>query len=257
MAVDDPAVESRTVGAVERTCDLITALQERDGAGVTELANALELSPGAVHCHLATLRKKELVTKEGQTYRLSLRFLDIGEYVKNRVPDIEFIQDELEQLADETGTRAQFVVEERGIGISVAIARSNGTVVPTTRIGMETHLHSSSCGKAILAHLPDERVEWILDYRGLPEKTPDTITDREALREELETVREENVAFNDEERLKGLRAVGVPVRSPDGTVFGSVSVSGTRSRLDDEMFYDELPAVIGNTANILEINAQI
>jgi DNA-binding IclR family transcriptional regulator len=160
-------------------------------------------------------------------------------------------------LADETDTRAQFVVEERGIGISVAIARSNGTVVPTTRIGMETHLHSSSCGKAILAHLPEDRLEWILEYRGLPEKTPKTITDREALFEELENVREENVAFNDEERLKGLRAIGVPVRAPDGTVFGSVSVSGTRSRLDDETFYNDLPAAVGNTANILEINAQI
>lgn len=257
MESNEHKFESRTVQAVETACEIIENLQEMDEAGITELADKTGLSKGAVHSHLATLRKMQFVTKEGSTYRPSLRFLDLGEHVKNRIPIYDVVQTEIEQLAEETETRAQFLMEEHGICVCVCIARGTHAVTPATRVGKRSYLHCAAGGKSILAHLSEDRLDQILDQHGLPALTDNTITDRDELMDELEEVRESNVGLNDEEKLQGLRAVGVPIRGPEGTIYGAVSVSGTTSKLNDELFYERLPEIVGNTANVIEINAQI
>lgn len=257
MASNELETDTRTVKAVETACDIIDFLQENDGAGVTELSNELDVSKSAIHTHLGTLRKKQYVTKEGTNYRASLKFLDLGEYVKNRIPIYDVVQNEIEKLAEEQDLRAQFVVEEHGVNVCVCIARGARAVVPATRVGERSYLHCTAAGKAILAFTPAERIERILDQRGLPKRTNNTITDRDELYAELEDVRERRVAFNDEEKLQGLRAVGVPICGSDGEIHGAVSVSGTTSKLEAARFTEELPDLVGNAANVIEITAQI
>lgn len=257
MATTDDEFGIRTVNAVETAVDIIDFLQENNGAGVTEISNELNISKSAIHTHLSTLRKKQYVIKDSTTYHVSLRFLDLGEYVKNRIPIYDVVEDELEKLAEELNVRAQFVVEEHGYNICVCIARGNQAVTPATRVGERSYLHCTAAGKAILSYMPDERVEEIIDHRGLPRQTTNTITNRAELYDELETVRETKVAFNDEEKLQGLRAVGAPICSSEGDVFGAVSVSDTTSKLDDERFFEEVPIQVGNAVNVIEINAQI
>lgn len=247
---------TRTVNAATTTCRIIDALRELDGAGVTELANHLDLSKGAIHTYLATLEQEEVVRKDGGTYRLSLRFLELGEYVKEQLPVYDVVVPELEKLADQANTRAQFVVEEYGMAIVVHI-EGEDAIVPASTVGDREYLHCIASGKAIMAYLPDDRVERIIDRRGLPGRTENTITNRDELFDELEAVRERGVAFNDEEKIRGLRAVGAPITAPDGTVLGSVSVSGTTSSLQNGRFYDEVPKLAKEAANLIEFNNQV
>jgi DNA-binding IclR family transcriptional regulator len=65
-------------------------------------------------------------------------------------------------------------------------------------------MHLTSAGKAILAHYPRERVEEIIDHRGLDSATPNSITEREALFKELEDIRERGFSFNNQENIEGL-----------------------------------------------------
>jgi DNA-binding IclR family transcriptional regulator len=109
-------------------------------------------------------------------------------------------------------------------------------------------------GKAILAHLPESRVHEILDRHGLPEKTEQTITERDALFEELSEIRERGVAFDREERLSGLRCVAVPILSNSSRVEGALSVSGPTSRMQGERFESELPERLRSAANVIELN---
>ncbi|RRJ31817.1 IclR family transcriptional regulator domain-containing protein [Halocatena pleomorpha] len=62
----------------------------------------------------------------------------------------------------------------------------------------------------MLAAMPDERVDHIIDTHGLPERTVNTITDRDVLHKELATVHEQGYALNDSERIEGMRGIGVP-----------------------------------------------
>lgn len=250
MSSDAP----RTIQSVRHACRVVETLRERGEAGVTDLADELGLAKSAVHGHLSTLREEGFVVKDGRTYRLSLRYLDLAEHVRDRIPRYDVVAEQVEELATQTGEVIHFGVEERGEVVYVTKARGESAVETASGIGKRMPLHSTSLGKAILARLAPERVDEIVERRGLPERTPATITDPETLREELARVRERGYAVDDEERARGLRCVAVPIRSPDGRVLGSISVSSPRSRLRGDRLAHEIPEMVQDAANVVELD---
>ncbi|MFC6988817.1 IclR family transcriptional regulator [Haloplanus sp. GCM10025708] len=166
------------------------------------------------------------------------------------------VQPKIISLAEETQERAQFFVEEHGKIIYVHRVTGANGVDADSRLGRRLPITATAAGKVILAHLPDDRVAEILDDHGFPDLTENTITDREAFLEHLETVRERGYGLNDEEYIKGLRVVSVPVMDPGGDVVGAISVSGPTYRLDDGRFTETLPKKIKATANEIELNSR-
>jgi DNA-binding IclR family transcriptional regulator len=245
----------RTVKGVETACRVLEALRELDGAGVTEVADHVGVSKATAHGHLTTLYKHEFVARDGDDYRVSLRFVDFGEHAKNGVEIHEVATQEVDKLADRTGEVAQYMVEEHGRGVYLHKARGADAVQTASYTGNRKRLHCTALGKAILAHLSEARVRAIADRHGLPEATPATITDVETLLEELATIRERGVAFDDEEILQGLRCVAAPITGQDGDLFGAISVSGPVSRIKGARFREELPELVSGAANVIEINA--
>lgn len=247
--------EPRTVGAVHKAVAIIELLQERNGLGITELASELDLSKATVHHHLTTLLEHELVVKHDTQYKLSLRHLDLGETVKSRLGYYEVVRQEVDDLAEETGELAQFATEEHGRAVYVYKAQGDKAVQTASTIGKREYMHCISLGKAILAHLPEDRVEEIVDMHGLGGFTSQTITSREELHATLEQIRERGYAIDDEEKIEGLRCVAAPVLN-GSEVLGAVSISGPSSRMRGDRFEEELPEVVQRSANVIEINAK-
>jgi DNA-binding IclR family transcriptional regulator len=96
-------------------------------------------------------------------------------------------------------------------------------------LGSRRHLNTTAGGKLVLAHIDDE----VLDRHGLGSMTPNSITDRAGLTEELDTICEDGIAFDDEEAAIGIRSVAVPVGGVNGLI-GTVTVSGPENRLDGD-----------------------
>lgn len=236
-----------------KTFRLLEAIKERDGARVTELATALDMGKSTVHNHLSTLREDEFVVREGTEYRLGLRFLEFGGYVRNRQELYRVAEPEIDRLAEQTGEMASLVTEEHGLGVSLQRSKGSQAVALDTHAGYRCPLHVTAHGKAILAHLPEERVREILDRHGLAARTPETITDEAALFDHLEAVRSQGYSLDDEERMTGLRCVGAPIVA-DGTVEGAISVSAPTGRMRDDRFTDEMPDLVRSTANVIELN---
>ena len=244
-----------TLSTVHRAFTVLDALRELEGARVTELAEHMDLAPSTVHKHLATLESERFVIKEGDEYHVGLGFLDLGTYAKFRKKGYRLCTRKVSEIAEETGERAQFVVEEHGLGIYLDTEASDANAVMIDRRdGVHRHLHSTAAGKAILAEFPSGRVDAILSHHGLPSETRRTITERSELHEELEDVRERGIAFNDEESVEGLRAVGVPVFGPDGMILGAFSVSGPSNRLKGDLFREEIPDLLLGHTNEIELN---
>lgn len=95
----------------------------------------------------------------------------------------------------------------------------------------------------------------MVEERGLPRVTEHTITDEEELFDELETIRDRGIAFNHQEMIHGLVAVGAPIKDQDGNVPGALSVVGPTSRMDEDRFRRELPDMIMRSVNIIEVNS--
>ena len=242
------------VRTTEKTLRLVEALREADGAGVTELANRLGMGKSAVHNHLSTLRKHGYVVKEGDTYRTGLKFLEVGGQRRNRMELYQAAEPKVNELARQSGELCNLMTEEGGVGVYLYRAKGEDAVDLDTYAGRRTNLHNTALGKAVLAHLPRSRVEGIVDRHGLPAETDNSITDEGTLFEELDRVRERGYAVDDEERLKGLRCVAVPVRTSDGRVLGAISISSPRSRMKGERLEREIPEMIQNAANVVELD---
>lgn len=236
------------------TFRIIETLQELNGAGVTEIATHLELPKSSVHNYLSTLVQEEYVVKDGQTYHVGLRFLNLGTHARHRCALYDVAPAEVTALAQETGELANLLVEEHGRGIYLYRAAGDEAINVDAHTGYRVYLHNTALGKAMLAHLPPEKVDQVLDRHGLPQTTDHTITDADALAAELAEIRERGVAFDREERIDGIRCVAAPLTSDSGHALGAISLSGPTSRLRDERFEDEFPALLMDAANVIELN---
>ncbi|MFC7029190.1 IclR family transcriptional regulator [Halomicroarcula sp. GCM10025710] len=191
------------IKSVQTALAVIETLYERDGARVDEVADAVDVSKSSAHRHLTTLERENYVVREGDEYVLSLQFLELGDYVGGRKGIFRLAEPKVREIADETGERAQFVVEEHGYVRYVHRATGDRAVKTTSGVGKRVRMHAVAAGKAILAELPEERVRNIIAERGLPAFTEHTITDEARLFEELGDIRERGVAFADEELVEG------------------------------------------------------
>jgi DNA-binding IclR family transcriptional regulator len=162
--------------------------------------------------------------------------------------------EKVRDLAERTDERAQFVIEEQGRGVFLYCESGAQAVKTGSGTGKRMYLHSTSAGKSILAHLPESEIETIIDEWGLPAVTSNTITDRETLFEELAEIRDRGYAFNNEENVEGLHAVGAPLILEDQGVIGALSISGPTHRMKGETFTQELPNLLLGTINELELN---
>jgi len=83
-------------------------------------------------------------------------------------------------------------------------------------VGRPCPLHCNAAGKAILATLPERKLQRIVFQNNLPSITENTITDPDELLRELEAIQETDVAFSTEEAVIGMRGIASPVVGPSG-----------------------------------------
>ncbi len=246
----EPNHPVRTVG---RTFEILEVIQKLDGAGVSEIADRVDIGKSGVHNHLTTLTNCEYVDKEGDEYHIGLAFLGLGAYARNRTPIYDTAQSQADELAEETGELVNLLVEKNGKGIYLYQAKGDNAVELDTHEGKRVGLHCTGLGKAILAFRPESEREQILSEHGLPKSTSHTITDRDELLAELEEVRDQRYAIDREERLNGLRCIAAPITDDDDRSIAAISVSCPVHRVGDERFYEDLPESVLAAANVIEL----
>jgi len=242
-----------SVGSVETQFDIIEHIHQAGGDTVSGIAAELDYAKSTVHRHLATLEQQGYVVND-DGYYVGLRFLELGEDARNRRDGYQLAKEKVEELAHETEERVQFLVEEHAEAVYLYRALGSRAVRTDPGIGKRVPLHATASGKAMLATMPSEKSSRIIEQTRFVEVTDETVTDVEELRRELDEIRERGYAFNREENLDGLHAVGVPVLTPQGGVIGGLSISGPGYRFTGELFEEELPDLLLGAANELELN---
>lgn len=241
------------VKTATRVFEIVEALLELERANLTELARHLDLADSTLHDHLTTLESLGYVVREEKNYRVSLQFLEVGEKIRSQLEIYQIADPEVTKLANETGEHASLMIEENEKGVLLAIAKGTDAVNLGAYAGQRVVLTANAPGKAILAHLSDQRVQQIIDRQGLPEYTEHTITEREDLFEELEAIRERGYATDTEELVEGVNAISVPVISRN-RVQGALTVGGPAYRMEGELFDEELPNLLLRASNVVELN---
>lgn len=249
------------VKTTERSLAIVESVQRREGATLSQLVSELELAKSTVFAHLRTLEAHGYLTKEGERYYVGLKFHYHGEYARLRKRGYRLAGRAVRDLAERTDEEADFVVENDGRTITLheSYHPQNsyrdgpfGAAGDLSRSGTYYPMHCTAGGKALLAALPDGRVDGIVERWGLPTRTENTVTDREALDDDLARTRERGYAVADEEYTAGLCAVAVAVRNPDGSLLGALAMSVPTYRRESERFETEGPRTVREAARELE-----
>lgn len=234
--------------------DIVDALREMNGGTVSEVAKELDIAVSTAHRHLATLVNQGFVVRDENRYDIALRFLDYGIYARNKLGYYDIAKNQVDMLADETGEKVRLTALEDDFCVLLYRRMGNHPLNTTAAVGNRRHLHQLAAGKSILASLPTSEVDRIIERRGLPARTENTITSKDRLMEELEEIRSRGYAYNRGESIDGLNALGACFRDEDGNPIGALSLSGPANRLQGELFEEELPKLLLGAINEVEIN---
>lgn len=242
MDSNDPAVKATSTSA-----DVIDALLELDGATVTELTDHLSLSKSSIHNHLRTLTELGYVVREGWSYRVSLKFFEIGATVRRRYRIYQAGAEEARALAS-AGFDASLVVLQDGTGVCIATA-AGGSDPPVVEVGDRLPLHCTAGGKAMLAALDRDAADAVLDEGPLPDHTENTITDRAELFDHLDEVETRGLALEREEWREGVRGIGSAVTDSDSTLLGALYVTGSADQLSGKTLQQDASGLVLSSAN--------
>lgn len=243
------------VKTIDTTLEIINVVKEHDGIRPGEVADELDLPKSTVSDHVVTLRRNQYLKKRGNEYHVGLKFLELGDRARNRHQTYEVSQKKINKLAKQTGELVHLSVEENGRGVIIYEREGSEAVSLDTYVGRRVHLHCTGLGKAMLAHMPHERVETILDEHGTPRITSETITDRDELLEQLEAVRERGYAVSRGERIPELGSIAAPiVDSRKNRVHGAISVCIPTTRMEQSRRTEEIPTEVRQIANRIELD---
>jgi len=250
------------VKSLETTFRIIDYLANEGGDGVSTVASELGLALTTTYDHLNTLVALGYIEKQNSEYRLTTRFLEIGERKCAQIPVHSIVGNKLTELANGTDEVATLWIVEKDLSVILDIARGSKAIPLAPYPGTRIELHRSGPGKAILAHLSSERAEAILEKHppgeegeryGIPSRTEYTISTYENLIDELETIREQGYALDSEELIEGVRSVGVPLFDHGGNVVGAVGVHGPTSRFHGETLTETLPEMLIEVQSTVEL----
>ncbi len=239
------------VKATATSFRVLEALIARDGAGVSELAEHLDLSKSGVHNHLTTLQSLGYVVRENDTFRASLKFLSDGATVRRQNPLYGVAVDEVNQLARTSGVGAGAYVVENGRVVCLHCATGEKVAPTILEAGDTFPPHCSAPGKAIMAALDDESVDRLIETTGLEACTDSTVTDRDQLRQELQRVRSRGLAFNRGEYDEEIREIATSVTDADDRVLGAIGVVSATEDMSGKRFQQDLPGLVLSSANQL------
>jgi IclR family KDG regulon transcriptional repressor len=225
---------------------------EHPERSLTEIAQATGLHKATTHRILTTLLNCGFVEQaaNGDGYRLGLRLAGLGLSVLH---DLDFRHEALphmEQLVERFQETCDLGVLDRGQVLSVEMVQSSHTLTIAARVGRHLPAHCTSGGKVLLAFLPPEVVEPVLNA-PLAAYTENTITSPARLRQELEVVRQRGYALDNEEFEAGIRAVAAPILDVAGNAIAHMSVLGPTNRLTPERIPEITQALMEATDGIL------
>lgn len=241
------------VQSVERVFHLLEVITAAGGEmSLSELSAAVNLPLPTIHRLLRTLVPSGYVRQlPNRSYALGPRLIPLGEIASRQLGSTA--RPQLDELVAKLGESANMAVLDGQQVVYIAQAQSSRSMRMFTEVGRRAHTHDTGVGKAILATLPDDRVREIVTAAGMPTPTARSLGTLDALFSDLERIREQGYAIDDQEQELGVRCYAMAV--PGAPTPTAISVSGPISRVDDD-FADRAVPLLRQAAEAIGAEMQ-
>jgi IclR family transcriptional regulator, KDG regulon repressor len=230
-------VEDRHRGGVQSIGRAFAILEQvarhRDGISLAELSKSVGLHNSTTFHLVQTMVALGYIrqVRENKRYRIGRPLFALAASALDEIEMVSLATPILEALSQETGECGHFAIRVGNAAVVVARTSGPGAFQLADRVGVTRPLHCTALGKVLMAALSAEQFQRLVARVPLIPHTPKSITDAEALRRELEDVRQTGYALDDGEFDPEVRCVAVPVREFTGSVVGALGISGPIWRL--------------------------
>lgn len=233
MRTKSPTVATGLTQSVSRALSILTCFtDETPELRMTDISQRLDLTPSLVSRLLGTLEHDGFVEQDPATgmYRLGRAILTLAGVTLNHNHLRNAALSEMQSASQRVNLGVNLSVLDDDKIIYLAHIETPDNPRPYTLIGKRNPLHATAMGKTLLAHLPEPQRIKLVDRLKLIPYTVKTITTKPALLEQLELIRQQGYAIENEELALGRLCIAGPVRDKSARVVGSISFSGPLSQ---------------------------
>ena len=222
--------------SVKKAFAILRAISSsKNGLGVSEIARILNIAKSTVHGLTQALEEVGAVIRDQHTkrYKLGFALLEVGRQAYNQIDLKTLTRPVMEELMEKT--RASVFVGSLNLNrvIVLDIVEARQDLKITAPVGTTMSLFAGAVGKVFLASMAAEDSERIIASEGLPRFTQNTIVEPDRYFQELQKVKDQGYALDDEEYILGVRAASAPITSL-GYLKSALWVVGFKAGLDDE-----------------------
>ena len=227
--------EFKRVPAIDR-CFAILQLFARSkrSLGISEIARALGLYKGTVFNAVHTLTSLEVLEQvENGKFRFGTALYMLGNSAGRRSELIQTIHPYLDKINRKTKLSAFLGIRVGLDAVIIDKVDAANDLKISSEVGMRLPLFAGAGGKALLSQLSDEAIDQILIDNNLESYTPYSITDKVLYKNEIIKLRDEGIAFEDEEYIKGIAAFAVPIKSYREDLQAAIWVVGVKVQVPE------------------------
>ncbi len=225
--------------------DVIAAGGE-EGVGLSDISRATALNKTTAFNLIASLVTLRFLEQDAQSrrYRLGLRNLELGRLVQDRLHISHLARPILAELCRKTNETVNLGLPDLLDLLVVDSFQGSRILHATAKAGWRSLYHSTALGKAFMARWDAPMRQTVYNSCGLPQQTPNTITDTDALEAQLARFRTQGYSVDVEENEIGVNGIARWILDGLGEVAAAISVSGHSSRLTEEVMEHIAPDVV-------------
>jgi len=240
------------VGVISKVFQILEAIQGApSGLPLKSICQLTRINKSTAHRFLKHLeRDGYLMHTESGVYLIGPRLAQMAARVNHRATLQAAAQPILWELWKSTRETVNLAVLDQATVLYVDVLESPHEFRLSSRVGTRRQLHATALGKALAAFLPEEQIEDILGGVTFQPLTPKTIMNLVQLRQELEKIRQQGYAVDDEETTLGARCVSAPILGAGQHAIAAISVSGPVTRVAPSQVATIAQAVIKAAAEI-------
>ncbi len=222
------------VKSAARVMDVLDVLQTHpEGMTLQVLSETLDIPKSSMHELLSTMvERKYLIQSEYKRYTLGFKVIELGLSSLDRVNVYQIAKQHMPALVAKIEETVFMAVSSDDEIVYVNKLDCSRSVRTNTYLGCRKPMHCTALGKSILAFMSASELEKVVHRKGLPARTTRTITDYTTLIQELDKIRQQGVAYDNQEIEEGLSCVAAPIFDYSGRVVAAISTAGPTERIE-------------------------
>jgi len=217
-----------------KAIDIIDAVAKAGSVGIRELSAMTGFPPSTTHRIVAVLVAKHYFRQDPVTkrYSLSFRLLELGSQVQQQFNLISIARPHLEALMAEAKESVNLAVQDGDSVVYLDCVQSNHSMLQLfTKPGARVPLYATAVGKMLLSQMRTSELDQYLERSHPTLNTPYTRIERKKIIEDLEQIRVQGYAVDDEEMEEGVRCVAALIYDHLGRSAAAISISGASMRV--------------------------